>query len=296
MKILFSLCVSAMLMTTASAQLLEYRFNETGTTAASSGSLNDALTLYNQLNAVADQHSDAGGGLTGQPSDRSFDNSEATGMGVGQTGGGAKVATTAFDNLTSFTVQGWFNASVNSGGAARLFEKFQSGSASTHYLSLQLSYNITGDGSLSMRIGPGANTATTSYSSLLGRTQEWIFFAVTFDSTKSSDNLHFYAGSSAETVLSIGSATLDPSRLPLSNSGNLVFGNANDLTRPFAGYMDNLRIYGSTVDGSGALTLEALEGLRTADAVPEPQTAYLLIGGTALGLGRWFFKRRNAAL
>jgi hypothetical protein len=125
----------------------------------------------------------------------------------------------------------------------------------------------------------------------------WAFFAVTFDGTITTDNISFYAGSGDE---AIGAASLinrvsfnfgeifnDTSKLSVGN-------NADDGVRPFDGFLDNLRIFGSKSDASGVLTLPELEYIRTQDlanlglvVIPEPSAALLgLCGAGLLGMLR----------
>lgn len=89
----------------------------------------------------------------------------------------------------------------------------------------------------------------------------WRFFAVTYDSTASAGHVKFYFGSaSADAKLE---ATVDYSRGPVGPRIGPVLsvGNVNPPTRSlapdrsFKGLIDEVRIFGSLVDGSGALTL-----------------------------------------
>ncbi|MFN3485668.1 MAG: hypothetical protein ACK44W_09315, partial [Planctomycetota bacterium] len=89
----------------------------------------------------------------------------------------------------------------------------------------------------------------------------WRFFAVTYDSTASSGHVKFYFGSSnADAKLE---AAVDYPRGPVGSRIGQTFsvGNVNLPTRSlapdrsFKGLIDEVRVFGSAFDGSGALTL-----------------------------------------
>jgi hypothetical protein len=77
-----------------------------------------------------------------------------------------------------------------------------------------------------------------------------------------------------------------------NNTAGLTVGNYADtsIQRPFDGLLDNMRIFGSTTDASGALSLAELETIRAADIIPEPGAVWLLLIG---GLMAWRWSRRR---
>src|SRR3990167_756004 len=79
----FSVCLILYLGQTVQAQtaILEYKFDETGTTAPSTGSNTTAVTLQNSGGAATDLHSADGLGVSGSAGDRSFDNTAPSSMG-----------------------------------------------------------------------------------------------------------------------------------------------------------------------------------------------------------------------
>jgi hypothetical protein len=115
----------------ASAQtlLLQYGFNETGTTAFNSGTLAGAdLTMFNSSGVATDRHT--AGGVSGASSDRAFDN---TGGGF-RAGMSADIAGT--DSLQSFTITGWYNTPAHSrDGGPRIVDNHQGGDTGGFYLS-----------------------------------------------------------------------------------------------------------------------------------------------------------------
>lgn len=246
--------------------LLQFEFNETGAQAVATGAKPVTATFVNAAGAPADLHGEAGGGVSGRAHDRAFDNRASTGMGSAGVGGGLPVGNIrALDGLTSFTLQGWFKTDVAINGAARIFEKnFGSGVTGI------LLRTGTSPGQLALQVNNRAVASAASY----GATGQWVFFAVTYDALKSTNNVGFFVGSASAPVASAGVYTLDggsvvsntvrPNAIPLvigNNSGTAGF--AND--RPFDGLLDNLRIFGAASGSRGLLTLEQLELIRRCD-------------------------------
>src|SRR3972149_4055276 len=105
----FSVCLILYLGQTVQAQtaILEYKFDETGTTAPSTGSDVTAVTLRNSGGVATDLHSADSLGVSSLTGDRAFDNTASTSMG-GNGGMAEQADLAAIDTLTSFTLQGWF--------------------------------------------------------------------------------------------------------------------------------------------------------------------------------------------
>ena len=96
---------------------------------------------------------------------------------------------------------------------------------------------------------------------------EWVFFAVTYDGTASTNNALFYKGSRTSPVALAQKLTINQGRA-LANSNPVVIGNASadgTLSRPFDGWLDNFRVFGSKTDSSGVLSLQQLESWRNKD-------------------------------
>src|SRR3990167_6400244 len=207
----FSVCLTLYLVQTVQAQtaILEYKFNETGTTAPSTGSDATAVTLRNSAGAATDLHSADGLGVSGVTGDRAFDNTASTDMGG--TGGRADQADlAAIDTLTSFTLQGWFKTAGSTaiGG----------GSGSSQAVLL---HNTSGAGgskkgfelygqqdNLKLEVDNG-NASTSAY----GDTQSWIFFAVTYDGSSTANNVKFYKGSASSEVTLVATQTINKGQI-----------------------------------------------------------------------------------
>jgi hypothetical protein len=156
--------------------------------------------------------------------------------------------------LLSLTLQGWFRA--EGAGITDLARLITKQAGNTGFLLLG-----TG-GNLDLEIN---NVGTTSTGARYADAGEWVFFAVTYDGTATSGNVRFYRGSRNNIVILLETRTLNQGRA-LANSESITVGNSNGtFTRPFDGWLDNVRVFGSKLNSSGALTLRQLEWLRNKD-------------------------------
>jgi hypothetical protein len=239
--------------------ILQYNFNETGTTAASTGAIPVPLTFLDSSGSAADLHTADALGVSGMTGDRAFDNTASTGMGKGYTGGVGEVPAGTIGTLDSFTYQCWYNVATPIDNLARFLED-------TH---ITLS---AANSQLTLYVNGTSVSSSPNY----GGTNQWIFMAVTYDGTKTSNNVQFYIGTKNTPVV--------PVELPLSLNGGsviqdhiLAIGNYNNgNVRPMDGYMDDVRLYGSATDSTGVLTQTRLEALRQQDAVNGQDS---LVGG-----------------
>lgn len=277
------LIFTALLLTAFSAHtqiaIIEYKFNDSGTTTVSTGSDTTALRLFASNGTTAtDYHGAAGTGVSGAAGDLALNFTSATGMGNAGTG---PVANQAADNnnidaLRSLTLSGWFKTESTTaiGNSARLFQNASSGNG--------FSLLASTSGNLQVSLGNGSSTNFVTTTNSYSATQSWVFFAVTYDGMVAANNVKFYVGSASSGVslaqtFSYAGGLLGNDSLPLS-VGNESVGGTNN--RPFDGFLDNLRIFGATGGSSaGALSLSQLEAFRLGDitAVPEP-AAYAGIG------------------
>lgn len=268
-------------------QILEYRFNETGFTAPSSGSDVTPLQLQNASNVPTDLHGAPGTGVSGLVGDRALDFTSANGMGNAATTG--PVAFQSADNgnidgLLSFTLAGWFKtdgtAPIN--GAARLLGN-QSGGNGFLFLAASA-------GNIQLQVGVGGTTTPfVTTGAAYAATQSWVFFAATFNGALTTNNVNFYVGSSAGQVSLVNTFSFALGGLTEDSAALIVANESTSFQRPFDGYLDNFRVFGSKTDGSGSLSTAALESYRVADltnsVVPEPGTVALFALGSLLVLG-----------
>ncbi|MDF3057268.1 MAG: anchor protein [Rariglobus sp.] len=274
------------------AQVLLYNFDETGTTATNSGSggTTHNLTLKNAAGTATDQHSASAGGVGGATGDRSFDLSAATGMGNsgGAWTGPYASSTTAgnvFNSASSFTIAGWYNAASAPAGGARLLQSsnlilfFNAG---TVVLQTSATNTVTSVGTV---LGSTATKVSSSGDTITTPAGQWVFLAVTFDGTGTNKTATFYQGStSASASLSSQSVVYTTTNAALGNNATLSLGGnatSGSNVRPFDGLFDDIRVYASTVDGSGALGSSAINDIRLG-AIPEP-ASYASIAGALLG-------------
>lgn len=282
------------------ATILQYSFNETGNTAASTGTNTTAVTMRNDAGTATDLHGPAGSGVTGITADRAFAN-----LSPNTHGSAASAATNGFradqadlnaiDQLQSFTLSGWFKtetAEALAGKTPRLFWNHNDSSAG---FNLQF---FSGSEDLKLDVDDNStfvNTAGNQYADK----QAWVFFAVTYDGTVTSNNIKFYKGyrtdaeaklgttqTTAQTKL-ISTHTLNRGTVGTETIG-LVLGNRTAGDRPFDGYLDEMRIDGGS-GASNALTLAQIEAIRvTAVNLPEPSSFVLASVAGALVVGyRW---------
>ncbi|HLY08943.1 MAG TPA: hypothetical protein VKW04_06475 [Planctomycetota bacterium] len=170
-------------------------------------------------------------------------------------------------NLKSFTITGWLNArsSIEGPGGNRLMSWLdRDGVEIVHRSdgSLQIGINQKAEAS-AIRTPPQQIPAVdpTAVNALF---MNWRFFAVTYDSTAASSNAKIYVGNrDVDAALIVQRDCLAGSTGPRIAAGlsigNVPAGQRAILPKAsFRGLMDEIRIFGSTRDGSGALTLPAI--------------------------------------
>ncbi len=250
--------------------LVELLFKENaGLSASNSGSSGAAFptaTLTDKKPAWSNVVPPNGGAA-------SLDFDKAGGAYAVDLGGGAGIEN--IKNLKSFTITGWTiswavmegPSDKMAGGGNRILSWFNSMKVNE---GVELVYRT--DGSLQLGIGQWADAsparskpeqipvfdskATNVYTE---QYQKWRFFAVTYDSGLASNHVKFYIGTRAADAKLVNA--VDYSRGPsgMKISPTLTIGNLPPMIRPMApersyrGLLDEIRIYGSTLDGSGAL-------------------------------------------
>jgi hypothetical protein len=240
--------------------LAEYKFNETGTSANSTGTDTTALQLFNAVGTATDLHSADATGITGLPGDRALDLTAATGMGSGYTGPYSKHGADDdnLDTLKSFTVTGW----LKTAGSASI-------TSGAHLVRQEAAVNGPGffvvSDSLAGRLVCNVDSTSASCPVTYGGTQQWVFFAVTYDGTQTANNVKFYVGSPTSATTLAYTNTIDRGTVD-ENTAPLYVGNSPSADRPFDGLLDNIRIFGSKTDATGALTQTQVETVRAGDA------------------------------
>lgn len=193
-------------------------------------------------------------------------------------GGGAGIEN--LKNLKSFTICGWAmswgsleGASDKvAGGGNRLVSWFNPMKPNE---GVELVFRT--DGSLQLGIGQWADAsparskpaqipvfdsmATNVYTEY---SLKWRFFAVTYDQGVASNHVKFYFGTRNADVKLVNAVDYNRGPSGMKISPTLTIGNVTPQIRPmapergFRGVLDEIRIFGSTLDGSGALSAEKL--------------------------------------
>jgi hypothetical protein len=176
----------------------------------------------------------------------------------------------ALRGLKSFTLSGWLNCMNGTVGAGgnRIASTINAGGDGFDLVflregQLQLSVNQWPDG-LPTHSSPGKVAVDSN-----GSRENWRFFAVTYDATREASHVRFYFGSpdapaAPDVAISYARGSVGES------AGALAIGHFNRTTRGgngdrmFRGMLDEIRIHGSKLDGSGALGLEEIRQLQNA--------------------------------
>ncbi len=273
--------VPVLLMASLSAHaqtaVLEYLFDETATiynrTAENTGSTSgNDLIMRNSSGSYTDLHGAAGSGVSGALGDLSFNNTGATGMGSGYAGGYASGSVTVGE-LTAFTLTGWFKTDGSIiGNGATLIEGG----------GIKLS-GISSDGRLSLNVNGASVVSNARYNAQ----SEWVFFAISYDSSVSTDNVYLYVGddSTSSSLARFQTATVDGGSVTISNSTFIIGGHYQ--ANPFDGEMDDFRVFNSVLSQS------ELETVRQGDIfIPESGATSVALGALAISLV-WAYKRRR---
>ena len=262
------------------ALLLSYAFNDTGTTTAATGTTSNAgspnLSLETGADAV-DLHGSDGSGVSGLPGDRALDLSSANGMGgaANFSGGRAMSATNvdAIGGLSQFTISGWFKTAAGQpiGNNATLVN---------NQSNVLDGFALYGDPNHPGALTLAFNDSTVTSTNAFNLTQQWVNFAVTFDGSigQPGPNVFFYMGTQTSPLIAVGSGLITPpsgttgsDNAPLS-IGGIAFTPTGANIFPFAGLLDDIRIYDSVVP------LAVLDSQRMADTVAVPEPSGLLLG------------------
>ena len=233
--------------------ILEFRFDEGTQSEPSTGTDGSALEFRSGDRKETDLHGPDASGVSGKPGDRAFDNSASPSMGEGDPGGLALLKNPPLAGLKSFTVTGWFRTKGDNDieNKARLCE------ATTGNEGIML-YAGTDPGTLVLQVN--RSTASSPSGAYAGH-DTWIFFAVSFDGTSDSGNAAFYIGSPKDPVTSLSVATMKSGAVEPCPSP-MFLGNSGGFERTFRGLLDDVRLFGSQENASGALTEAEIETVR----------------------------------
>jgi hypothetical protein len=190
-------------------------------------------------------------------------------------------------NLKSFTLCGWVNwadpkesaGDKLAGAGQRILSWLAPGKEGVELVlrsdgSLQLGVNQPADGSTA-RSKPAQITLLDAKADNQGAavTANWRFFAVTYDSTASAQHAKFFVGTRQKDVEAAGAADCARGPAGAMVAPGLAVGHLPALLRPaapdrgFKGMLDEIRVYGSPHDGSGALAVPELVRIQNREVV-----------------------------
>ncbi len=169
-------------------------------------------------------------------------------------------------NLKSFTITGWVNCrslKVGSGGNRIVHMADTLGSRA----GLDLVVEKNGALVLGVNAYPDASPARSRPNAITvdakAGPDNWRFFAVSYDATAAAKNVRFYIGDVHRVAKLDRSVTYTQGSLG-ARTGPLTIGAFNPKTRAgngdrmFRGLIDDVRVFGSVIDGAGALDLEEI--------------------------------------
>jgi hypothetical protein len=175
--------------------------------------------------------------------------------------------------LTGLTICGWLNSAhtnVGGGGNRIVFALATAGSQGFDLVHLN-------DGSLQLGVNQFPDGLPTSSAGKLtsdpnASNTNWVFFAVTYDSTLATEPVKFYFGKTDEKVAFDSAITYTTSRGVIDPSGPLTIGNFGRVvgartttgsnSRTFRGLMDEIQIW------NRVLTPAEIEACQVAPALP----------------------------
>lgn len=177
-------------------------------------------------------------------------------------------------NLTSFTVTAWINcrSNVMGSGGNRVVSWQYNGAAKGADIVFNNNGSAANYGSLRMSIGewPDSTPAVSNHNRVSCNSTvpytNWQFIAITYDSTKATNHVSFYFGNTTtEANLDVsrtyarGALGIDIKDFTVGhfNADARVFSSAAN-NRMFRGLMDQVRVFGATSGGSGALSLSEI--------------------------------------
>lgn len=162
------------------------------------------------------------------------------------------------EGLRSFTITGWAKATslkIGNGGNRIAFN------LNLNRAGLDLVHHS--DGRLRLAVNEWPDGISNDSSPARLKIGEWIFFAVTYDSAKSKDNVCWYFGDEnakaaldKKTTYNNGPTGKDSGPLTIGNYNETIHSNGKD--RQFRGQLRSIQIFGSRISSRGALSQEAI--------------------------------------
>lgn len=188
----------------------------------------------------------------------------------------------AIDQLTSYTVTGWYKLSeLERNGVIIDLLAEEGNGCQIHFAKKVDDADGKTKQSLVLVVGPegtnphtGAGVRYSLWDAPYGNLDQWIFFAVTVDSLATTNQITFYAGSETEPVKALGGRftlgeSVDPSTYALGKIREIWIGDhgGSQARSPInlGTYFNDIRFYGAVGTNAGALSEKALEEIRVED-------------------------------
>jgi hypothetical protein len=172
--------------------------------------------------------------------------------------------------LKSFTVTGWLNCrslDVGPGGNRIVHMADTMGSRA----GLDLVVETKGELVLGVNAYPDVSPARSRPNAIsvdpkAGK-DNWRFFAITYDATAASNQVRFYFGDARRAAeldqsLTYAQGPLGPRTGPLTVGAFSPATRTGKGDRMFRGLIDDIRVFGSSTDGAGALNLEPIRDIQ----------------------------------
>jgi hypothetical protein len=191
-------------------------------------------------------------------------------------------------NLKSLTITGWINWADAKEAAGDKFAG--AGQRIVSWLAPNkdgLELVLRSDGSLQLGVNQPADASAArskpAQISLLdpkatdaaaALRANWRFFAVTYDSTAAAQHVKFYMGTQQKDAVDAGAADAARGGVGTKVAPGLAIGHIPAMLRQaapdrsFRGLLDEIRVYGSAHDGSGALALPEIVKIQNREVAP----------------------------
>lgn len=186
-------------------------------------------------------------------------------IGIGSDADGYdNIVEDSLDNLWSFTVCGWLKttAACAIGGNGRIF--YRKGQFEIY------APDGVNTGRLALRVpamsGTNASDITVMSQNVYNQPGQWVFFAITYDGTKQSDNVNFYTAGINTPIAQCGTSAANAGRLTGGEHLSIRITGGGEAFGQYAaaGYFDKFAIYACSQDNDDACCLSEsrLENLR----------------------------------
>ena len=238
----------------SAATLWEFKFDDTGTTAANTGTAGattNALQMKkHNYGGASDLHGASGSGVSGLPGDKALDLS-----GLNYAGGyfddgsvqlpylGVPIANCAnIQNLQAVTLSGWFSTlqAITNGTYKRTPTLMDFTGASKGF-AVRLS--TTDPAKNMMEVLLDSSDLFFDISSVMGfsDTNKWFFWALTYNGTLTNNNIKLYMGTKTSAVVQVGATQTANQGSVDAATGDFALDTANG-SYTIKGFQDDVRI------------------------------------------------------